>query len=609
MSSNPFRLPLKPRSLAATIEKLLSLESLARFYDRRPQGALAQNETVASRFLNHTLTSLDASIEVVNPQALEKIPAQGPTVFVANHPFGGLEGVAMTRELLAVRPDLKVLTNELLSLIPEFKDIFIGVDVLSDNAASKNLHGMRRVLKHLRSGGAILIFPAGMVSAIDTSDFRVRDRQWNPVVAKLMRQFSAVCVPFYVHGRNSSAFYLAGLIHPRLRTAMLARELSNKSGKSVRLTVGEPIEWEDVELLGDERCITDYFRTATDLLEKRTPDKKRELNNERSDEGNSEIDSEADRLLKFEKNDSSHLNDNLQKIEPYCLVKYREFEVYCAPYSEIPDIMSEIAIARERTFRAAGEGTGKAFDSDRFDPHYFHLFIWDRVKRRIAGGYRIGKVDQIVKRFGVDGLYSRTLYKFDEQYVRKIEGALEMGRSFVTPEYQKHPRALDLLWKGIGSWIVKNPGYHTLFGCVSISRDHSDHAREFLNETLMESFRAEQTMLTDVRPVAPLRIKNRVWSRELLSSLTNIAVINKLLGQCDPGKSIPVLLRQYLALNGRFVGFSVNRSFNDSLDGLILVDLRKAPKRYLQRYLGKEGSMEFSNRWRISEFSESSHAA
>ena len=601
MSSNPFRLSMKPRFLAASVEKFLCLDVLANCYDQRPQQTLAHGQTVASRFLEYTLDHLNAKVEVVNADALGAIAPHGPTIFVANHPFGGLEGVAMTRRLLQVRPDLRVLTNELLSLIPEFEEVFIGVDVLSDNATKKNMRGMRTVLKHMKRGGAILIFPAGMVSAIDTSDFKVRDRQWNLVVAKLMRQFQAVCVPFYVHGRNSKVFYMAGLIHRRLRTVMLPRELTNKSGHSVKLTVGEPIAWKDVECLGDERCVTDYLRTATDLLQHRV--------RHQQPAGNTVSRVIASSLAAETGNGSSAIERNLAQLEPYQLLNFREFDVYCAPYEAIPNIMPEIAVARERTFRAAGEGTGNSSDSDRFDAHYLHLFIWDKVQNRIVGGYRIGKVDQIVKKFGVDGLYSRTLYRFDEQYIQKIDGALEMGRSFVSPEYQRHPRALDLLWKGIGAWIVDNPGYHTLFGCVSISRDHSDHAREFLNETLMSSFRAEQQMLADVRPVEPLKIRNRVWSQELLKSLTSIAVINKLLGQCDPGKSMPVLLRQYLALNGRFVGFSVNRNFNDSLDGLILVDLRKTPTKYLQRYLGKGGSADFLKRWRADEPRELDHAA
>lgn len=597
MSNNPFRLPMKPQWLARSVERVLSLDVLANYYDQRPVSPLDGEQTEAQRFLDHTMDSIGAEVEVLNAADMQRIPREGATLFIANHPFGGLEGVAMSRELLKIRPDLKVLTNELLSLIPEFKDLFIGVDVLSDNAAEKNMRGMRDVLKHLKRGGALLIFPAGMVSAIETPGFKIKDRPWNTVVAKLMRQFKADCVPFYVHGRNSRAFYGAGLIHKRLRTALLPRELSNKRGRCVELTVGDPIQWQEIECLGDEQRITDYLRTATDLLQHRTE-------NVASDIEQMAEWSDEDRQKRM-----SGISANIEALESYRLLRYREFDVYCAPFDQLPAMMPEIAVARERTFRAAGEGTGNASDSDRFDPHYLHLFVWDRVQQRIVGGYRIGRVDEIVDRFGVDGLYSRTLYRFGEDYIRKIDGALEMGRSFVTPEYQRHPRALDLLWKGIGSWVAQNPGYHTLFGCVSISREHSDKAREFLNESLMESFRAEQEMLNDVSPVAPLKIKNRVWSRELLSSLNNITVINKLLGQCDPGKSVPVLLRQYLALNGRFVGFSVNHSFNDSLDGLILVDLRKTPMKYLQRYLGKDGSLEFINQWHIEGQQEQHHAA
>jgi putative hemolysin len=601
MPLNPFRLPLNPRWLASSIEKMLSLDALADCYDRRPLQPLNDGQTVGGRFLDHTLETLQATVDVVNPNALQVIPKEGPVIFVANHPFGGLEGVAMTQRLLRERPDLKVLTNELLSLIPEFEDIFIGVDVLSSNATKKNLRGMRAVLKHMKAGGAILIYPAGMVSAIDKRDFKIRDREWSTVVAKLMRQFNASCLPLFVHGRNSSVFYLAGLIHPRLRTAMLPRELANKQGQSVKFTVGELLVWRDVECLGDERCITDYLRTATELLALR--DNESTLLTEKLPEFELAAIEHSQAKLKLA------IDANLKALEPYHLLNHREFDVYCAPYAALSELMPEIAVARERTFRAAGEGTGNSSDSDRFDPHYLHLFIWDKVTARIVGGYRIGKVAEIVEQQGVDGLYSRTLYHFDEQYIQKIDGALEMGRSFVTPEYQRHPRALDLLWKGIGTWVVNNPGYHTLFGCVSISREHSDLAREFLNETLMESFRAEQKMLNDVRPLAPLKIKHRVWDRKLLKSLNNITVINKLLGQCDPGRSIPVLLRQYLALNGRFVGFSVNHSFNDSLDGLILVDLRKTPIKYLQRYLGKEGSAGFLSLWRLDEIEEQNHVA
>jgi putative hemolysin len=220
-----------------------------------------------------------------------------------------------------------------------------------------------------------------------------------------------------------------------------------------------------------------------------------------------------------------------------------------------------------------------------------------------VGGYRLGETDKIVAEHGVNALYSRSLYRYDAKYIKKLGAALEVGRSFVTEAYQKHPSALDLLWRGIGHFVVKHPQYSVLFGCVSISSHHSELARAFISDAMMESFRAEQKFLENVKPIVPLRVKGKTWSNRMLSSIRDISVFNKLVGQCDPGKTIPVLLRHYLALNGRFVGFSVNRGFNDSLDGLILVNLKEMPSRYLTRYLGKDGSTSYLKFWEQHETS------
>ena len=582
---NPFRLSLKPQWLARIIEYVLSLDTLARAYEKRPgQHAQRPGDNV-DIFLDYTLQVLNAGLRIENADALTDIPRSGPVIMIANHPLGGLEGVAMSQQLRGIRPDLKVLTNELLAHIPEFEDLFIGVDVLSANAAEKNMRGMRQVMKHLKQGGALLIYPAGMVSAINTKNWRIEDRPWTNVIGKLSKQFKAAVVPFYVHGYNSRLFYLAGLIHPRLRTALLPRELARSAKLNASLTVGSPIAWDDMKDLQDADRITAYLRTATDLL-----------SHHRADVSSTDVHSPLEARTRTQQQ-RQQLQSSLRHIEEYRLLQYRRFDVYCAPYDHLGPLMHEIAIARERTFRAAGEGTGLTSDSDRFDPHYLHLFIWDTEQEAIVGGYRVGQVDKIVDAFGVEGVYSRSLYQFDKHYVRRFGQALEVGRSFVSPEYQRHPRALDLLWQGIGNWVAQHPDYHTLFGCVSISKEHSLRARAFLNDSLMQSYRAEQEFLNDIRPVAPLVVRNRVWSEEVLRSLNSIVLINKLLGQCDPGKSIPVLLRQYLALNGKFIGFSVNHSFNDSLDGLIMVDLRKTPKKYLQRYLGKTGSEQFLKQW------------
>lgn len=583
--SNPFRLHLKPAWLSRLVEKVLALDELAAAYERRPIASAP--EAQLDTFFHYLETQLHYSLPLNNPEALAQLPRSGPCVFVANHPLGGLEGIVMSQLLRKARPDLKVLTNELLTTIPEFNSLFIGVDVLSPKAHAKNARGVRQAMKHVKQGGALLIYPAGAVSSIQLKRGVIADQPWKPLVGALIQQYQASCVPFFVHGRNSRLFYAAGLIHPLLRTALLPRELARAGANQASLSIGSCIHWQDMQGLANAEEITAYLRTACDLLQHPTQP-------ETPTAPLPPLASMPPSNIK-----AAQLQSDLSALGAYKLLSHNSFDVYCAPYAKLNGLMDEIAVARERAFRAAGEGTGLAADSDRFDPHYLHLFIWDNNTQQLVGGYRIGETQKIVARYGVAGLYSRSLYNFDADYIGRFSGAVEVGRSFVSPEYQRHPRALDLLWQGIGTWMTQHPQYHTLFGCVSISSEHSTKARAFLSDSLMQNFRAEQEYLSDVRPVAPLRVRGKVWSADVLASLSNITLINKLLGQCDPGKSVPILLRHYLALNGRFIGFSVNHSFNDSLDGLIVVDLRKTPAKYLQRYLGKAGSAAFTKQWRL----------
>ena len=260
-------------------------------------------------------------------------------------------------------------------------------------------------------------------------------------------------------------------------------------------------------------------------------------------------------------------------------------------------MMKQIAIEREKSFRAVGEGTGRELDSDHFDPHYWHLWAWDKQQGKIVGAYRVGKTNEILREHGVDCLYSHSLYQFDSRFISKLGNTIEVGRSFVAIDYQRHTKTLDLLWRGIGAFVAQNPGHHTLYGCVSISNEYSSLARAFLADTMMANFAVGNDLRQQVRPRAPFQVSKKPWSPEVLTSLNSIAIINKLLGNLDQGKRMPILLRHYLALNGRFASFTVNHGFNNSLDGLIFVDLRQAPERYLNRYLGKEGAELFRQRW------------
>ena len=569
---NPCRLPFKPRILSAVIEKVLGLDRLAQIYDRRPAGCTAHE------FLQYTLEALGVSLNLVNASNLEEIPRTGPVLIVANHPLGGLEGVAIAKVIADIRPDLKVLTNELLRRIPELADIFIGVDVLSSDAAAGNVSSIKQVHKHLKHGGAVLIFPAGMVSAYERGHRRIQDRAWNRLAGQLLKRYQATCLPVHVGGTNSRLFYAAGMIHPRLRTALLPRQLANKQGFKLELRFGRPILAAELRLLQSPRAITDYLRVSTDALVREPKTRLRT----------------KDQLVVDSSpvSGSAELFSAITGLEECRLIEHEELDVYCVPYDRLGPIMEQIAIAREVTFRSVGEGTGLSKDSDEFDPHYLHLFLWDKTALRIAGAYRVGLVDEIVAKHGVKGLYSRSLYKYDEAFTNRLGSAIEMGRSFIHPDYQKKPVSLNLLWRGIGKILVENPRYHTLFGSVSISREYSDLARALIADTMMTNFKANEFDQL-IKPITPHKIMNRVWTSEMLAELSNVKMLSKLIGRCDPGKAVPVLLRHYLSVNGKLACFNMHPNFSDSLEGLIIVDARKTDAKTLRRFLGADGSEHF----------------
>ncbi len=570
--TNPCRLPFKPRIVSALLEKVLGLDRLGAFYDARPQGCTPHE------FLHYTLDALGVSLELINQSNLDEIPRSGPLLIVANHPLGGLEGVAIAKVISDIRPDLKVLTNELLRRIPELADIFIGVDVLSSDAVASNVGSIKQVHKHLKNEGAVLIFPAGMVSAYEHGQRRIQDRSWNRLPGQLLKRYQCSCLPVHVGGANSRYFYAAGMIHPRLRTALLPRQLANKQGFRLPLRFGRPVSAQELRLLQSPKAITDYLRVSTDAL-LRDPPPAALISNQTVANLHPSV-------------SKTELLSSIESILEYRLIAHEQFDVYCAPFDSLGPVMEQIAIAREVSFRSVGEGTGLSKDSDQFDPHYFHLFLWDKTELRIAGAYRVGLVDEIVAKQGVKGLYSRSLYQYDEAFVDRLGSAIEMGRSFVHPDYQRKPVSLNLLWRGIGRLLAERPRYHTLFGSVSISREYSDLARALIADTLLTNFKASEFEQL-ATPITPHKIMNRVWTNEMLAELANVKILSKLIGRCDPGKAVPVLLRHYLSLNGKLVCFNIHPNFNDSLEGLIIVDARKTDAKTLSRFLGVDGHKRF----------------
>jgi hypothetical protein len=276
------------------------------------------------------------------------------------------------------------------------------------------------------------------------------------------------------------------------------------------------------------------------------------------------------------------------------LVTSGQFSVHCAQAEQFPWCLQEIGRLRELSFRAAGEGTGMASDVDLFDAYYLHLFVWDARAEAVVGAYRMGLADEIVTRYGKDGLYTQSLFKYGDRLLQAMNPAIELGRSFVRTEYQRSYAPLMLLWRGIGEFIVRRPRYATLFGAVSISNDYEPASRRLIVDFLNEK-NIEENLSRHVKPRHPFRSSEAPpCGHAEFAALNDIEDVSRLVRQIErDSKGVPILLKQYLKLGGRLLAFSADKQFNNALDGLILVDLRASDPRVLARYMGEEGTGTF----------------
>lgn len=269
------------------------------------------------------------------------------------------------------------------------------------------------------------------------------------------------------------------------------------------------------------------------------------------------------------------------------IVSQAGLEVYLTGSQSIPNIMHEIGRLREKSFREVGEGCGRPLDLDRFDDHYLHLVLWDPAAGKIAGGYRMGRTDTIMAEFGPEGLVTASFFDFEQPFLDFLTPGLELGRAFVSSDYQKSIYPLALLWRGVGAFLVRYPRYHKLFGCVSISDDYTRISQDLM-VSYMRNSHANNALSQWVRPRNAYRTLPD--DQSISKKLGNIEQVSAAVAETEPdGKGVPVLLRQYLKLNATLLEFNVDPEFNNSLDALVLVDMREAPEKMLQRYLGEDG--------------------
>lgn len=569
---------LAMKTVRRHFRRLLNSENVTRVYE-------TMNEKwPREEFCTAALKALNVSVRMDASQMVS-IPASGPTVVVSNHPFGAIEGIALIDLFTAIRPDVKVVANSMLKVFPDLSQHCLFVNPFDTAVARReNIAVVREALTWVKSGGMLVLFPAGEVSHFTFLTRRITDPVWRDTAAKIALKAEATVLPIYFGGRNTIRFQMAGMIHPLLRTAMLPSELFNKQGKVLNLQIGSAINKRKLKRFTSSKQLCNYLRTRTYALEGR-------IHNQRKP---------APRHLAQDPIIPPIARDTLIRevasfSEDRCLVQHKQMSIYLIEYDDAPRMMMEIGRLREESFRNVDEGTGKAFDLDEYDRYYQHLILWDHAENRVAGAYRLGPVDRIVATYGFKGLYTHTLFKFSPKMKTRLSSALELGRSFVVPAYQRKPMSLALLWKGIGQFIRTNPQYRLLFGPVTISAAYTDASMAIIKEYFERQLDgAEGRRL--IRPKNPVRLRRfGKWDMEsVMQGLSCDDDLSTIIADLEEdAKGLPILVRQYLNLHGKILAFNLDESFSDGVDGLVVVDLLETPIEILRRFMGGADAGEF----------------
>ncbi len=575
------------------LEAFLGITELNETYDRLVK-------KTSGNFYKRAVEAIGIDYEI-DDDDIKNIPQNGSLIIVSNHPLGGLDGIVMGDVLQRVRPDAKLILNGLLAYMPEIKEYAICVNPFGGaKATSQNVASMKETIRHLKSGGCVGTFPSGTVSHIHIKDCCISDPEWNTNIAQIARRTKSDILPVYFDGRNSWLFYIAGLIHPRLRTLLLIREMFYVARrKKVKMRVGGVISARRLSEFPSDEELTSWLRINSYVLGGR--------NNKGEKQNSTQLRIIQRSIEKIFPMMHREMQDPILPIdtlliekeisalpESAVMIKGDKISVYCAEAWQIPWSLLEIGRLREVTFREVGEGSGKSVDTDEFDQYYLHMFMWDAENKKIAGAYRIGRTDKIMNSLGVQGLYASTLFKIQGDFIDRITPALEMGRSFVASEYQKKRSTLAILWRGIGEFLYRNPRYRTLYGPVSISANYNSISKDLMVQFLMERKSSEE-LAKFVKAKKPPKVSmTNVDKKALMSGAHDIDHISALVSSVEiDNKGIPTLLKHYLKLDGELLAFNVDPDFGHCIDGLIMVDMLKTDPKLLKSYMGEKQTAEY----------------
>lgn len=244
-------------AFASLLRKLFSVSRLSDLYD---ECCHLQGPDFAAAVIKR----LGIKLEIGDAFRLHQLP-EGPFITVSNHPYGGMDGIILLDLIGNQREGFKVMVNEFLDLIEPFRQSWITVNPKnndSNGVTQKNIQGVKEVFQTLRNGKPVGFFPSGAVSDFSIKELRIRDRQWQEPLIRLIRKARVPIVPIRFLDRNSAFFYFLGLINWKIRTLRLPKEVINKEGSTIRVAVGETISVARQDKHKDFKGFRDLLRNS-----------------------------------------------------------------------------------------------------------------------------------------------------------------------------------------------------------------------------------------------------------------------------------------------------------------------------------------------------------
>lgn len=551
----------RPRELARPVIELLRRVAC----EERINAFLAETKgLVGFAFVERAIELLQLRYSVANTDR-ENIPVEGRVVIVANHPLGALDALALIHLVGSVRRDVKVLANDLLLQFTQLKPLLLPLPVFGGGSAHG---GARAAYRALESDEALIVFPAGEVSRMRAAG--VRDATWSPGFVRLALKTGAPVVPVHIAAQNSPVFYGVSMLAKPLSSLLLPREMFGAARARIELQVGENVPAAALtQSTQQPQRIAQQMRTHVYRLPRRRPT----------------VFPTSTAIAHPEP--ALAVRRALREAERLGETRDGKQILLLDAHADNP-ALREIGRLRELAFRRVGEGTGARRDLDRYDLHYRHIVLWDEQALTIAGAYRLGEAGPILRERGPAGLYSASLFDYAPAANEFLDGAVELGRSFVQPAYWGS-RSLDYLWQGIGAYLRCRPVRH-LIGPVSLSAALPLAAREWIVHYHRHYFGDPERLAVARNPFV-VSAQVEAEASAAWSGRTQAEALAHLRARLDGmGAQLPVLYKQYADVcepdGVRFLAFGVDPAFGGCVDGLVRLDLTRLRPAKRSRYLG-----------------------